>query len=121
RWHDFFLLSGTAAVTLAGLLFLSLTLNLEALLHESRLHLLQYARATLMSFTFVLVTSLAFLIPQSSLTVVGLLTTIYSAISLGVLLVAIVKRWGKRSAAQEKFLIRRRALLVIGYSLALVN
>ena len=120
-WHDFFLLSGTAAVTLVGLLFLALSLNLDALLHESRIHLLEYARATLMSFTFVLVTSLAFLIPQPSLIVAALLTTIYSAIVLTILLVSLVKRWGSKIAQREKFLRRRRGLLAIGYLLAFAN
>jgi hypothetical protein len=35
-WHDFYLLSGTASATLAGLLFVSLSFNLDHLLHESR-------------------------------------------------------------------------------------
>ena len=35
RWHEFYLLAGTAAVTLVGLLFVSLSFHLEALLHET--------------------------------------------------------------------------------------
>jgi hypothetical protein len=36
RWHDFFLMSGTAAVTLAGLLFVSMSFNMEHLLRADR-------------------------------------------------------------------------------------
>lgn len=64
KWHDFFLMSGTAAVTLAGLLFVSISLHVEALVEDRREHLLQLARATLMSFVVVLVLSLSMLVPS---------------------------------------------------------
>jgi hypothetical protein len=121
RWHDFFLLAGTAAVTLVGLLFLALSLNLDALLHDSKAHLLDYARATMLSYTFVLITSLAFLIPQQSLFVVAIMSSIYSAIALGIMTVQFVRRWGSKVATQERFLRRRRGMLVVGYLLALTN
>ena len=62
-WHDFFLLTGTAAVTLVGLLFVSISLHIEALVEPGREHLLQLARVTMMSFVMVLVLSLEILIP----------------------------------------------------------
>jgi hypothetical protein len=62
-WHDYFLLAGTAAVTLVGLLFVAISLHVEALVEDGREHLLQLARATLMSFVMVLVLSLEVLIP----------------------------------------------------------
>lgn len=62
-WHDFFLLTGTAAVTLVGLLFVSISLHIEALVEAGREHLLQLARVTMMSFVMVLVLSLEILIP----------------------------------------------------------
>ena len=62
-WHDFFLLTGTAAVTLAGLLFVAISLHVESLVADGHEHLLQLARVTLMSFVFVLVLSLEVLIP----------------------------------------------------------
>jgi modulator of FtsH protease len=63
-WHDFYLLSGTAAVTLAGLLFVSLSFNLEHLLHESRTHLLRFARNTMLVYMLVLILSLLMLVPH---------------------------------------------------------
>jgi len=40
HWHEFYLLAGTAAVTLVGLLFVALSFHLDTLLHESKTHLL---------------------------------------------------------------------------------
>jgi len=66
RWHEFYLMTGTAAVTLAGLLFVALSLHLDRLVEESHEHLLALARVTLLSFTVVLFASLFMLVPPSS-------------------------------------------------------
>ena len=63
RWHEFYLMTGTAAVTLAGLLFVALSLHIDRLVEESHEHLLALARVTLLSFTFVLFASLFLLAP----------------------------------------------------------
>ncbi len=65
RWHDFYLMSGTAAVTLAGLLFVALSLHLDRLVEESHEHLLALSRVTLLSFTFVMFASLFMLVPPT--------------------------------------------------------
>jgi len=66
RWHEFYLMAGTAAVTLAGLLFVALSLHLDRLVEETHEHLLALARVTLVSFTMVLFASLIMLIPPES-------------------------------------------------------
>ena len=66
RWHEFYLMAGTAAVTLAGLLFVALSLHLDRLVEESHEHLLALARVTLLSYTFVLFASMFLLVPPSS-------------------------------------------------------
>ena len=63
RWHDVFLLTGTAAVTLIGLLFVSLSFNLDVILHESRAHLLALARQSFFGFIYVMLVSLFCLEP----------------------------------------------------------
>lgn len=65
-WHDFYLLAGTAAATLAGLLFVSLSLNLDRLVEPSHAHLLALAHSTLISFLLTLVASLMMLTPNYS-------------------------------------------------------
>jgi len=66
QWHEFYLMAGTAAVTLAGLLFVALSLHLDRLVEESHEHLLALARVTLLSFTFVLMVSMFMLVPAHS-------------------------------------------------------
>lgn len=63
RWHEFYLMAGTAAVTLAGLLFVALSLHLDRLVEESHEHLLALARVTLLSFTMTLFASMIMLVP----------------------------------------------------------
>ena len=63
QWHEFYLMAGTAAVTLAGLLFVALSLHLDRLVEESHEHLLALARVTLLSFTMTLFASMIMLVP----------------------------------------------------------
>lgn len=121
KWHDFFLLSGTAAVTLVGLLFLSLSFNLEVLLHDSKAHLLEHARSIMISYTFVLVLSLAFLVPQSSFQFAALMLVAFSLVALGLQVARAFRRGRPRPPAHENFLRRRYGLLIVGYVLALTN
>ncbi len=65
-WHEFYLMAGTAAVTLVGLLFVSLSMHLDVLLHHTRAHLLDLARQTLLAFVYVMLVSLMILVPPST-------------------------------------------------------
>jgi len=62
RWHDFYMLAGTAAATLVGLLFVGLSLHLRAVLARSEVRSL--ARVTLANFGLILFVSLFMVIPQ---------------------------------------------------------
>src|SRR5437899_10301964 len=62
RWHDFYMLAGTAAATLVGLLFVCLSLHLRAVLSRSEVRSL--ARVTLANFGLILFVSLFMVIPQ---------------------------------------------------------
>ena len=84
-WHEFYLLAGTAAVTLVGLLFVALSFHLDTLLDDSRAHLLALARQTFGAYLYVLVISLVFLIPGGSARVLGTALTVASAVYLGLL------------------------------------
>jgi hypothetical protein len=64
RWRDFYIVSGTAAATLVGLLFVGLSLHLRAVLSRSEVRAL--ARMTLANFGLMLFLSLFMLIPQSA-------------------------------------------------------
>ena len=64
RWHDFYVVAGTAAATLVGLLFVGLSLHLRAVLSRSEVRSL--ARVTLANFGLLLFVSLFMVIPQGS-------------------------------------------------------
>ena len=64
RWHDFYIVAGTAAATLVGLLFVGLSLHLRVILSRSEVRSL--ARVTLANFGLILFVSLFMVIPQGS-------------------------------------------------------
>jgi modulator of FtsH protease len=70
-WHDFYLMVGTAAATMVGLLFVSLSFNLDVLLHDSRVHLMDLARQTFRTFLIALIIALIMLMPGLSIRVCG--------------------------------------------------
>lgn len=90
-WHEFYLLAGTAAVTLMGLLFVSLSIHLERVTHESGRHLEAMAREAFSSFLIVLFVSLMMLTPAAaqrplatSLVVIGLMRGLQTLLRLRV-------------------------------------
>jgi hypothetical protein len=117
-WHEFYLLAGTAAVTLVGLLFVALSIHLDTLLHESRAHLVAHARQTLFSFTYVLFISLAFLVPNTSVRVLGVMLVAFS-----VAMSSITLRMSRgdfiRSGVRDLDTAyrRRTAIMLLGYAL----
>jgi len=120
RWHDFYLLAGTASVTLVGLLFVALSLHLDVLLHDHRAHLLVYARQTLLSFTYVLLLSLLFLVPMEGPRVISVTITALSVTAMAFTIH--MARQGMKSVGPQhdlKSLLRRRTrILLVGYLLA---
>jgi hypothetical protein len=116
-WHEFFLMAGTAAVTLAGLLFVALSLHVETLIHESREHLLSLARAILFSFVMVLTLSLMMLVPGYGMRVTAAeLVVVGTALSVATLR-QIRGRPGVEQAEFTHSLYRRRLVIpLIGYA-----
>lgn len=118
RRHDFYLLAGTAAVTLAGLLFVALSIHIDLLIHGSRAHLLTLSRHTLSSFILVLAVSLAFLTPGLRPRILG-----SELIAFGVVFGAIGFRQLRRPAQSEDprltydHMKNRFRLPLIGYAL----
>lgn len=118
RWHEFYLMAGTAAVTLVGLLFVALSLHLDTLLHETRAHLVAHARQTLLSFTYVLFVSLLFLAPDTPLRMLGLMLAIFSMVMSAItirLSGANVLRGGPRD--MDALYRKRTAIMLAGYAI----
>jgi hypothetical protein len=71
-WHDFYLTAGAAAATLVGLLFVGLSINLDAVTADEGSGLRLLAEQAFSNFVFVLLIALFVLIPNqdaASLTV----------------------------------------------------
>jgi len=65
-WHDFFILVGTAAGTLVGLLFVAATVSSGVFTLDRRAPLRVFLSATVVHFSSVLVVSLIVLVPLTS-------------------------------------------------------
>ncbi len=65
-WQTFYLLTGTAAATLIGLLFVAVSINLKVLRGNSSGSLYSFAALTFNRFFYVLLISILFLIPHLS-------------------------------------------------------
>jgi hypothetical protein len=121
-WHDCCLLAGTAAVTLAGLLFIALALHLDQMVEESHEHLLALSRAMLTSFIVVLTASLVLLEPAFSRRITGV--TLAAAGAAGAILtlklMAGVRHHDEGGFSKRK-VARRRLLPMIGYGIIAVS
>lgn len=104
-WHDFYLLAGTAAVTLAGLLFVSLSFNMEHLLHVTRAHLLQFARNTMLVYISVLMLSLMMLVPHVPMRLLGVQLLV---VGLLLALLSLLASWRLVRERESVFSVRHR-------------
>ena len=116
RWHDFYLLSGTAAVTLAGLLFVALSIHVDQLVHSSREHLLRLSRGTLSSFIMVLALSLVFLTPGLSARIMGVELIVFGSIFTGFWTFQTLKRSAEEDPRLRAHHMRRSFRIpLVGY------
>jgi hypothetical protein len=65
-WHDFYIMIGTAAATLTGLLFVGLSINADMLRGKTSAELSVLAGQAFSNFIFVLMFAVLFLIPDQS-------------------------------------------------------
>jgi hypothetical protein len=65
-WHDFYMMVGTAAATLVGLLFVSLSLNVDVITRQENAHLRVLAAQTFTGFLNVVMLAVLFLIPSQT-------------------------------------------------------
>ncbi len=78
-WHDFYLTMGTASASLIGLLFVALSLNIDAITDDSRDDLRAFADQAFSSFSVVLLIAVFFPIPENG---VGILGGLYVVLGL---------------------------------------
>jgi len=66
EWHDFFIVAGTSAATLLGLLFVAVTLNADLILVGTRPQLKRVAEQAFQNYISVVLTALLFLFPRQT-------------------------------------------------------
>jgi hypothetical protein len=113
RWRDFYIVAGTAAAPLVGLLFVGLSLHLRAVLSHPEVRAL--ARVTLANFALVLFVSLFMVIRQGSSAVSPQLIGA-GAFSLAVIAPSLVAASRSRSSTLRPYqLISRFGLSGLAY------
>lgn len=122
-WHDFYIVAGTAAATLVGLLFVGLSLHLRIVV--TAVEVKSLARVTLANFGAVLIVALFMVIPQgasaagSQLIGAGVISLVVAAPSL----VGAVRAgsWSfEMSLVQRVRVLLRFGLSAIGYLVIIV-
>src|ERR1700730_10493559 len=89
RWHDFYLLAGTAAATLVGLMFVAISLGSRLITKQSLPSLRVYVSPTLIHFIYVLVIATVVMIPTLTRMPIGVLLVLVGLLSFGRALVSI--------------------------------
>ena len=88
-WHDFFMLLGTAAGTLVGLLFVAATVSSGVFSLDKRAPLRVFLSATVVHFSSVLAVSLVVLLPLTSWLMLGAMVLGWGLVGLGYTSVAL--------------------------------
>lgn len=82
EWHDFYVLAGTAAATLLGLLFIAVTLNADLILAGNRPHIKRVAGQAFQNYIAVLLWAMLFLVADQPPHVLAVQAVTLSAVML---------------------------------------
>jgi hypothetical protein len=117
EWHDFFIVAGTAAATLVGLLFVGLSVNVDEVMARDRPDLRALAEQAFASFTYVLLISLFFLVPRIDPSNIAVELATLGVLGLWRILVRIRRgfRYADRRSWGRSWMARRLGLPAIAY------
>ena len=82
-WQDFYILAGTAAATLVGLMFVAISLGSRLITQQSMAALRVFLTPTIIHFIYVLVLATVMLIPAVRRMPLGILLVIAGLLSFG--------------------------------------
>lgn len=99
-WHDFYLLGGTAAATLVGLMFVSASIAAGLFTDRHRAGLQTFLTPTVLHFGAVLITSLLVMVPSQSWLSLGALLLAGGAVGLGYSVVTCIRMHRRGLAAR---------------------
>lgn len=120
-WHDFYTAVSAATATLVGLLFVALSVNLKLVTGEQHAEIQALAIQTFTNFTYVLIISLIFLIPDLSSSGAGFTFLIFGALGTVSAFRAILttarqrKRTWHTTAQYWRFIAGRFILPLVAY------
>jgi hypothetical protein len=83
RWHDFYILVGTASATLVGLMFVTISFGSRFITEQSLPSLRVYVSPTLIHFIYVLVIATVVMIPTLTRMPLGVLLVLVGLLSFG--------------------------------------
>ena len=83
QWANFYILFGTAAVTLVGLLFVAVSINIDTITNPRHRDLRALALNTFVSFLFLMLVAFIYLLPQPDPTRFGWAIIIANLSSVG--------------------------------------
>jgi hypothetical protein len=113
-WHDFYMVAGASSATLVGLLFVSLSLHLRAVL--ARREVRGFARVTLTNFAVVLLVALFVVIPQDSHGT-GIDLQVAGAVSIVIVaLPVLAARTSSTRTLSTPLLVLRFTFSILGYA-----
>jgi hypothetical protein len=98
-WHDFYVTAGAAAATLVGLLFVGLSINLDAVTAEEGSGLRLLAEQAFSNFVFVLLIALFVLIPNQDATSLTIELGIVGALGAA----RVARRWRSFGRRPDRF------------------
>lgn len=114
RWHDFYLLVGTASATLVGLLFIALTLNVDLLHRDEYGAARTLARQSFACFINLLTIAGVMLIPEQSPSGVGIPLISIGGISLFFTIRSMAARRRRGESGTIGEILRYTALMIVG-------
>jgi hypothetical protein len=114
-WHDFYVTSGAASATLAGLLFVGLSLHLRIVVTHPEVR--SVARITLSNYFVILVVSLFLLTPTNEPRLTGAELVLVSAVTIALMTPISIRGIRERRAQTLplRVLIWRFGLSMLGY------
>ncbi|HJP85697.1 MAG TPA: hypothetical protein VJ852_06885 [Gemmatimonadaceae bacterium] len=119
EWRPFFLMVAGASASLAGLIFVALSLHARQI---STFQLYRYrARLSLSSVMAVLVIASLVLIPRQSALELGVKEAFPLAVTIGVLVFGLLELRGIREAARRPYILRTTIGLVLALVMSVGN
>jgi hypothetical protein len=113
EWHDFFLATAGAAAVLAGLVFVSVSINLEMIMSDPAYGLAGRALEALVLLVAVLIVTLLLLVPSQGMVLAGaevLAVGVADWAAVVIIQLLVLRNWGSLEPAFRRHVVPRVVL-----------